>query len=124
MDKEYDVYLSRNELKSLITRSLEDKPHADARIKQNHNQEHLHFLSMINKCENVIDGLPDNRISLALSIAWRYGQIDGEHHKMWVIDQMVRCLCGSQEEYEKWVAKYQKPLENGDHYEWDSGITP
>ena len=56
---------------------------------------------------------------LALDLAWRYGQIDGSHHKMWVIDQMIRTLCGSEEEYKKWVAKY-----NDDDYEWDCGIAP
>jgi hypothetical protein len=36
----------------------------------------------------------DQRISDALDIAVRYGGIDGDHHKAWVIDQMVRCLTG------------------------------
>ena len=56
---------------------------------------------------------------LALDLAWTYGQIDGSHHKMWVIDQMVRTLCGSEEEYKKWLAKY-----NDADYEWDCGIAP
>ena len=49
-------------------------------------------------------------IEKALDIAWQYGQIDGNHHKMWVIDQMVRVLCGSNEEYGKWIAAYEAPL--------------
>lgn len=52
------------------------------------------------------------------------GKIDGEHHKMWVIDQIVRTLCGSDEEYKKWVDKYEEPLEDGDYYSWDEGINP
>lgn len=68
----------------------------------------------------------DERIKKALAIAWDYGQIDGAHHKMWTIDQMVRVLCGSKEEYEKWVNAYTEPLsdEDGDYYEWDTGIAP
>lgn len=58
-------------------------------------------------------------INLALDLAWRYGQIDGDHHKMWVIDQMVRSLCGTEEEYNEWVKKY-----TDDDYEWDCGIAP
>ena len=58
-------------------------------------------------------------IGLVLDLAWRYGQIDGAHHKMWVIDQMVRALCGSEEEYKKWVSKY-----TDDDYDWDCGIAP
>lgn len=65
----------------------------------------------------------DERIKQALSLAWRYGQIDGGHHKMWVIDQMVRVLCGSNEEYSKWVEAYETP-DGQDYYEWDTGIAP
>lgn len=64
------------------------------------------------------------KVTKALDIAWQYGQIDGVHHKMWVIDQMVRALCGSEEEYKKWVDKYEEPLEDGDYYSWDEGVNP
>lgn len=60
----------------------------------------------------------EKRIEDALDLAWQYGQIDGGHHKMWVIDQMVRVLLG--DEYEKWVQEY----EGDDEYEWDVGIAP
>lgn len=56
----------------------------------------------------------------ALDIAFSYGQIDGSHHKTWVIDQMVRLLCGSEEKYKEWVKIY----ENDGEYEWDCGIAP
>jgi hypothetical protein len=35
-----------------------------------------------------------DRILKAVCLAIRYGQIDGAHHKAWVIDQMVRVLLG------------------------------
>lgn len=34
----------------------------------------------------------DERIQEALQIAWDAGMVEGDHHKMWVIDQMVRAL--------------------------------
>lgn len=34
----------------------------------------------------------NNQIESALTIAAQYGQVDGAHHKAWVIDQMVRAL--------------------------------
>lgn len=34
------------------------------------------------------------RIRDALDVAVRFGSIGGEHHKAWVIDQMVRALTG------------------------------
>jgi hypothetical protein len=64
------------------------------------------------------------RIELALEIASSYGGIDGDHHKMWVIDQMVQALCGGREDYNTWVAEHDDG-EDGPHtYEWDHGIAP
>lgn len=65
-----------------------------------------------------------DRIKEALDIAWRYGCVDGEHHKMWTINQMVKVLCCSEENYNKWVEAYESPLDDGDYYEWDCGIAP
>ena len=53
------------------------------------------------------------RVDKALVIA-EDGIIDGGHHKMWVIDQMVRVLLG--DDYEKWLASSED--------EWDTGIVP
>lgn len=64
------------------------------------------------------------RIKKALEIAWSYGQIDGSHHKMWVIDQMVRALCGSEKEYVKWIETYEEMLDDGNYYVWDKGVAP
>lgn len=60
---------------------------------------------------------PNTRIASALEIAERYGRIDGDHHKMWVIDQMVRALMG--EYYETWVAQ-----NSDEDHPWDGGIAP
>ena len=63
------------------------------------------------------------KIEDALKIAWDYGQFDGGHHKMWVIDQMVRALTG--DTYEQWVEDYSEPDDDSDYqYEWDTGIAP
>ena len=69
----------------------------------------------------------NERILKALEIAWRFSQIDGAWHKAWVIDQMVRALCGDEETYNLWISEYTKPVLNDgewDHYEWDEGIAP
>lgn len=66
----------------------------------------------------------NERIYKALEIAWRYGQIDGSHHKMWVIDQMARALWGDEKEYKNWVEAYETPLTDREHYKWDTGIAP
>lgn len=76
--------------------------------------------------EDANNVLVAKRIEGALNIANQYGQIDGDHHKTWVIDQMVRILTGDM--YEKWVEDYQlnedNPDEPDDQYEWDTGIAP
>ena len=52
------------------------------------------------------------------NIAYEYGQIDGAHHKTWVIDQMIRELLGT--EYDNFIKEYE---EDGE-YTWDIGIAP
>ena len=62
-----------------------------------------------------------DRIAGALEVAG-YGATDGDWHKMWVIDQMVRALTG--EGYADWVAEFESG-EDGPHtYSWDEGIAP
>ena len=65
---------------------------------------------------------PQRRIVAAITLATRYGSIDGAHHKNWVIDQMVRLLAG--DDYDE-VVRLAKAGPNGpDSYEWDCGIAP
>ena len=62
------------------------------------------------------------RIEAALEIIRDFAQIDGRHHKAWVIDQAVRALTG--DEYDDWVAFYCSDGDDPDAYEWDKGIAP
>jgi hypothetical protein len=82
------------------------------------------------------------KIERALEYAGRYGQTDGDHHKMWVIDQMVRALLGCEigggcklqsgyeseqgesEEYKAWVAEHCAGDDGPETYGWDDGIPP
>lgn len=83
----------------------------------------------------------EDRVKKALDIADDSGTTDGGHHKMWVIDQMVRALTGcpmvtrsaidcngqaytyeaqgESEEYKAFVMAREK-----DGYGWDMGIAP
>jgi hypothetical protein len=54
------------------------------------------------------------KIRAAIDIGLEYGWIDGEHHKMWVIDQMLRKLMG-----DEW---YDATCRLDD--EWDEGVAP
>ena len=74
------------------------------------------------------------RIEEALGIAVRFGGIDGDHHKAWVIDQIVRALCGCKvgadgtreptAEYLKLVAEAKDGEDGPDTYGWDEGTPP
>lgn len=99
--------------------------------------------------ERVIDQSESKRYKnfdksdFALEFIMKYGQIDGEHHKLWVLDQVVRILNetpveisiaewddGQKEErinlkdptekYLKWVEYYK----DDGNYDYDEGIAP
>lgn len=67
------------------------------------------------------------RIKKALDIAFNYGQVEGAHHKAWVIDQIVRALTGcamestgeDSKEYAKFIREY---CGDDTEYEWDTGL--
>jgi hypothetical protein len=90
--------------------------------------------------------ITDERANAALEIARQFGQTDGDHHKMWVIDQMVRHLTGcpviektgidyrgkaytyealgESDDYRAFVAAYNAGEDGPDTYSWDEGIAP
>jgi hypothetical protein len=59
----------------------------------------------------------------ALDTAVSYGQIDGSHHKSWVIDQMVRAIVG-EDRYKEFVILYKDGEDGPETYTWDEGIAP
>lgn len=65
------------------------------------------------------------RIADAISIAVKHGPTDGAHHKMWVIDQMLRALTGCPERPDGSYgesAEYHAALAS--HGVWDEGMAP
>ena len=58
----------------------------------------------------------------AVQIAVQYGGIDGEHHKNWVIDQMVRVLTG--DDYDRVVREACVGDDGADTFKWDVGVAP
>jgi hypothetical protein len=68
-----------------------------------------------------LDTTEAQKIARALRVA-EYGTVDGSHHKMWVIDQIVRELTG--DSYEEWVSKFESGIDGPKTYEWDVGTPP
>lgn len=64
----------------------------------------------------------DKIIDLTLNLIYQYGGVDGEHHKKWLIDQIVRNLTGNN--YKKWIKEYKKGEDGANTYGWDIGIAP
>jgi len=64
------------------------------------------------------------RIHRALVLLEESGGADGEHHKAWVIDQVVRELLGNEDRYRKWVKRYRSGDDGPHTYTWDEGICP
>ena len=62
------------------------------------------------------------RISRALDVLLKYGDIDGAHHKTWVIDQAVRALTG--DTYEETIRKICYGEDGPNTYGWSEGIAP
>jgi hypothetical protein len=82
----------------------------------------------------------------ALAVAMRSGGVEGEHHRTWVIDQVVRALTGCAmttegddpgeppsridpdvpptPEYEAWVAEHNNGEDGAETYTWETGIAP
>lgn len=83
---------------------------------------------MLNKMVPSDEGLKE-KVQSALMTIISYGGIDGGHHKMWTLDQVVRELVGDQ--YDTFIRLYEYPEgdqpdheEGGREYEWDEGIAP
>lgn len=78
-----------------------------------------------------------SRVSAALMIADQLSGYDGEHHALWVIDQMVRALTGCPVEtvhaedvhgtrytYDALGKSGEYEQFRDDHPSWDEGIAP
>jgi hypothetical protein len=61
--------------------------------------------------------IPDTK--KAIGIAWECAQFDGGHHRLWVIEEMLKALLGEQA-FEQWIIDYEADGE----YEWTRGIAP
>ncbi len=64
----------------------------------------------------------EDKVETALDFLVKYGGIDGNHHKAWVIDQTVRILAG--EEYTQIVKDACNGEDGPNTYSWEVGIVP
>jgi hypothetical protein len=69
-----------------------------------------------------IQVMPHTKIAMALDVIFKYGQIEGDHHRAWVIDQVVRELTGNH--YKDFIDVYCEHDGVPNAYEWNEGIAP
>ena len=60
----------------------------------------------------------------AINMILRYGGTDGEHHKQWVIDQVLRILVGDKKKYDEVIKRACEVEDKKNKHEWDVGISP
>ena len=56
---------------------------------------------------------------VVLDLILMYGWIDGDHHKQWLLDRIVREITG--DDYDIWVKEYCDGENGPNTYEWDIG---
>lgn len=101
--------------KSFIKRLLSSRFQEGSAYKGKHGREMYQ--------QGVREGTEQERESRnkALDLIVRYGGIDGDHHKAWVIDQITRILADNYDEF----VKQAKNGEDGENtYSWNEGIAP
>jgi hypothetical protein len=64
----------------------------------------------------------ESKIKKAIDIALRHGQTDGDHHKAWVIDQVLRALTG--DSYPQVIRDACAGEDGPETYSWETGIAP
>ncbi len=64
----------------------------------------------------------EQKIDEAVKIAINYGSYDGGHHKMWVIDQMLRILAG--DNYKAIIEEICDGEDGPNTYSWNCGVPP
>lgn len=62
------------------------------------------------------------RIMKAIEVCFAYSQVDGDHHKAWVLDEIMRALAG--EHYGRVVELHNVGEDGPDSYTWNCGFPP
>ena len=68
-----------------------------------------------------IDMTDSEKVKKALSLIFKWSGYDGDHHKKWLLNELVKVLS---DDYEKWVSEWQDGECGPETYLWDIGIAP
>ncbi len=62
------------------------------------------------------------KLDEVMAMVEQYGQIDGDHNKAWVLDQIARTIKGKR--YKAWVKAMRAGEDGPDTYGYEEGIAP
>ncbi len=110
-----ELSLSRdfNQLKAELERAAKERDET--------TNAYSKILAALERVKAERDELQQQR-DAALAVIQRYGGIDGDHHKSWVLDCIVRELTG--EKYAEWVVDFERGEDGPKTFKWDPGIPP
>jgi len=78
---------------------------------------------LVDKCTPK-DTSAEEKVAEALSFVAIFGDTDGDHHKQWALDQLVRILAGTEDNYNEWVRLLMSGEDGPATFSWDIGIAP
>ena len=74
-------------------------------------------------CNSMIKFSNNEKIDDAVKLAFRYGGIDGSHHKQWLINKILETLL-TEDEYSNFIKIFNSDEDGENMYEWDEGVAP
>ena len=93
-----------------------------------HRRVHDRDYPVISTPDETVAPIPETsktdrqRIEAAITVAIRHGGLHGERRKAWVINEMLRKLCGDQ--FEKLTRAVRAGELDDNVYTWDEGTAP
>ena len=82
---------------------------------------HAEALKRAETAEARVKRLEDT-ITRTQELIERWGGIDGDHHKLWLLDQVMRVIQG--DNYKQWVIDLCAGEDGPNTYDYDEGIAP
>ena len=137
MTKIFKEYFVADKNTMQLIEHCDSKEHAEARLEYHKTEstgDYYDFCIMTQEIEVDEDEVIDvfvsrmqkdslkDRVKEALDIIYRFGGIDGEHHKKWCLDQILQVLL--KDDYDRFIDMYCSGEDGPNTYEWSQGIEP
>lgn len=109
----YGRYCNQHDAECMLFPSKECRDWSQFKVPKFNLERLISFASERIKSED---------IKKVMELIVNYGQFAGEHHKMWVIDQIVQVIM--KDNYDNFIYAFCDGEDGSDTYSWDTGIAP